>query len=41
MSRLTLPSETILRSFPRVSGDEPVRQLVNYEGDVFSPRERG
>ena len=27
--------------FPRVSGDEPVRQLVNYEGDVFSPRERG
>ena len=29
------------QSFPRVSGDEPVRQLVNYEGDVFSPRERG
>ena len=41
---MSRPWAALVRSatcFPRVSGDEPVRQLVNYEGDVFSPRERG
>ena len=28
-------------SFPRVSGDEPVRVTVDAESEAFSPRERG
>ena len=27
--------------FPRVSGDEPHRNALDRERDVFSPRERG
>ena len=28
-------------SFPRVSGDEPIRRYYDYPWDWFSPRERG
>ena len=27
--------------FPRVSGDEPMRDLMHSIGEMFSPRERG
>ena len=30
-----------LRRFPRVSGDEPLIDLINHDQEAFSPRERG
>ena len=27
--------------FPRVSGDEPLIDLINHDQEAFSPRERG
>ena len=30
-----------LTGFPRVSGDEPLREAVNARAQTFSPRERG
>ena len=41
MSRVDLLRGGGLHGFPRVSGDEPVRQLMSFEGGMFSPRERG
>ena len=41
MSRSEIPGENDPRSFPRVSGDEPVFTLPPYRGAKFSPRERG
>ena len=32
---------TVLKGFPRVSGDEPLAHGVQIDGDKFSPRERG
>ena len=41
MSRaLSLAVASSMR-FPRVSGDEPGRELTCTDGDEFSPRERG
>ena len=41
MSRLTMPPRSSLRSFPRVSGDEPMPVSPAQERTMFSPRERG
>ena len=41
MSRSTQPSTAARRSFPRVSGDEPLDAAFNSRPQEFSPRERG
>ena len=41
MSRLGARRRDLLRSFPRVSGDEPAPGPTSYAGNMFSPRERG
>ena len=41
MSPEALAGETIVRSFPRVSGDEPFKSTLNFAGLEFSPREQG
>ena len=38
----TMNTETLVeKSFPRVSGDEPLYSGYRYPVNVFSPRERG
>ena len=32
---------TVVESFPRVSGDEPLAKTLRANADKFSPRERG
>ena len=32
---------SMFSGFPRVSGDEPVVQVLHAHGELFSPRERG
>ena len=41
MSPSAARDSAVSRSFPRVSGDEPVRQLLWQAAATFSPRERG
>ena len=41
MSPLGAPGSAGSRSFPRVSGDEPITQAVARDVLGFSPRERG
>ena len=41
MSPRTTPLFAKDISFPRVSGDEPMRELMHSIGEMFSPRERG
>ena len=41
MSPLTLILNDVLNGAPRVSGDEPVGDIVEYQGARCSPRERG
>ena len=41
MSPVIVRSSLRTDRFPRVSGDEPVRKLMAFEGGMFSPRERG
>ena len=41
MSRADCPHDGHCPSFPRVSGDEPPKKLADFNGFMFSPRERG
>ena len=41
MSRIAERDGIMEQSFPRVSGDEPLMNVMNVSGDKFSPRERG
>ena len=41
MSLSQLPPQNEKQSFPRVSGDEPVFEVLPRTADVFSPSERG
>ena len=41
MSRLEAVESRVGRSFPRVSGDEPMRVVPFVGVGMFSPRERG
>ena len=41
MSPSDTPSQTCSRSFPRVSGDEPMLSKKKIKAFSFSPRERG
>ena len=41
MSRWQITRRSRLRSFPRVSGDEPAIGIGKAVSAVFSPRERG
>ena len=41
MSRELTPAPAGGRGFPRVSGDEPVRDDLDKAIETFSPRERG
>ena len=41
MSPMNTETATTTESFPRVSGDEPWAQFVEYCRQEFSPRERG
>ena len=41
MSRSYLKNNGNHRSFPRVSGDEPLGDITKINWDEFSPRERG
>ena len=41
MSRQPLTRSVVVLRFPRVSGDEPKRDLTFGEDRRFSPRERG
>ena len=41
MSRVRSAEVLVLISFPRVSGDEPGRTMLDGWPSVFSPRERG
>ena len=41
MSLAARPSRICAASFPRVSGDEPERELAQRRAERFSPRERG
>ena len=41
MSPAPAPQERLAKSFPRVSGDEPLDALAEVVEGTFSPRERG
>ena len=41
MSPSMMGVRIVMRSFPRVSGDEPVNAVSGGTADTFSPRERG
>ena len=41
MSPSAPTGELELSGFPRLSGDEPMRELMHSIGEMFSPRERG
>ena len=41
MSPSSSVSVPLIRSFPRVSGDEPAARLIAKTATWFSPRERG
>ena len=41
MSPLGVIRAACAKRFPRVSGDEPGKLLLNAPSDAFSPRERG
>ena len=41
MSRAVMFTGTVTDRFPRVSGDEPLREDVDQLARQFSPRERG
>ena len=41
MSRWQTTKKSRLRSFPRVSGDEPQQEIIEGLEMSFSPRERG
>ena len=41
MSLCSKPIDIDLKSFPRVSGDEPALEIIIAHHKLFSPRERG
>ena len=41
MSRKRFDNELLILSFPRVSGDEPLKIISVVSSLAFSPRERG
>ena len=41
MSPASSRSFSLVRGFPRVSGDEPELRFERIDADTFSPRERG